>query len=79
MSRIAWNIIYLKEYGNTPQETINALYYEQGKSLREVSKLLGVDRKALVVFMKKYNMVRRLSYRQQAEKRDLINKKRKEK
>lgn len=79
MSRIAWNIIYLKEYGSTPQETINALYHDQRKSLREVSALLGVCRKALVVFMKKYNIERRLSYRQQAEFRDSVNKKRKEK
>lgn len=74
MSRIAWEAIYDPQYGGTPQETIRALYYEQGKGLRQVSKMLGVHRKALSSFMERNGMVRRMSQRKQAErKRELIN------
>lgn len=74
MSIIHWEDIYMKEYGSTPQETIRVLYYEQRKSLRAVSKILGVHRKALSSFMETEGMARRLSLRKRAEKRrELIN------
>lgn len=77
MPRTPWEIIY-KPPATTPQETICVLYYEQGKSLREVSKILGVHRKALSFFMERNKMARRLSQRQRAEKRrEIINKRRK--
>lgn len=74
MPRIAWETIYMPQYGSTPQETVRALYYEQGKGLRAVSKMLGVHRKALSSFMERNKMVRRMSPRKYAERRrELIN------